>query len=236
MDNAQNLQAVWQGLSKDKRGDGRGAIYAFVAPTTGVGTSYVSRTMALMAGAQMRGDKQVLIVDMDIQNNAQSNWFFTPQVQARYGRADGPFDASFGTVPFWRVTPSMVDDLGQNLTDSHFMSLHSLTGANIAFTRFQWERFKQGQNVHIQNSRAYWHKLREYFGAIFVDIPALDRTDIISSICPEADNTVLVSAPQDAKSRALGDAYSKITSLNGHCAGVIFNQTPSQSSSYGSGI
>jgi len=83
MDNAQNLQSVWQDLSKDKRADGRGPIYAFTAPTSDVGTSYVARTMALLAGAQMQGDKQVLIVDMDIQKNTQSDWFSSPQAQAQ---------------------------------------------------------------------------------------------------------------------------------------------------------
>ncbi len=235
MDNAQNLQSVWQDLSKDKRVDGRGAIYAFTSPSTGVGTSYVARTMALLAGAHLHSEKQVLIVDMDIQNNAQSNWFLSPEAQVQYGSPIGPYDACFGTVPFWRVTPSMVDDHGQNLTDSHFMSLHTVDAAHITVTRFQWEQFRQGQNVHIQNARAYWHKLRDYFSAIFVDVPALDRADIISSICPEADSTILVCATQDAQSQALGDAYRKITSLNGHCSGVIFNETPAQFSGYGGG-
>jgi len=236
MDNAQNLQSVWQDLSKDKRADGRGPIYAFTAPTSGVGTSYVARSMALLAGAQIHGDKQVLIVDMDIQKNTQSDWFLSPQAQAQYGSPVGPYDACFGTAPFWRVTPSMVDDHGQNLTDSHFMSLHTVDTAHITFTRFEWQQFRQGQSVHIQNTRAYWHKLRDCFSAIFVDVPALDRADIISSICPEVDSTVLVCAEQDAKSKLLGDAYSKIISLNGHCSGVIFNETPAQISGYGGGV
>jgi len=235
MDNAQNLQSVWQDLSKDKRADGRGAIYALTAPSSGVGTSYVARSLALLAGAHMRGDKHVLIVDMDIQKNTQSNWFFSPEGQAQYGSPTGPYDACFAAVPFWQVTPSVVDDHGQNLTDSHFMSLHIVDAAHTAVTRFQWEQFRQGQTVHIQNARAYWHKLREYFSAIFVDVPALDRADIISSICPEADSTILVCAEEDAKSAALGDAYTKIISMNGHCSGVIFNETPAQFSGYGGG-
>ncbi|MCF6274442.1 MAG: hypothetical protein L3J05_01595, partial [Robiginitomaculum sp.] len=80
-----------------------------------------------------------------------------------------------------------------------------------------------------------WHKLRECFSAVFVDIPALDRADIVSSICPEADSSILVCAPQDANSRALGAAYEKITSMNAQCSGVIFNETPAQNSGYWSG-
>ena len=228
--NAQNLRAVWQGLSKDRRADGRGSVCVCTAPTSGVGTSFVTRSMAIIAAAQFRaenmGDKQVLIVDMDIQSNAQSNWFFSSEGQARYGASEGPYDACFGVAPFWRVTPSMVDDNGQNLTDSHFMSLHMVGTANVAFTYFHWEQFRPGQAAHIQNARDYWHKLRQHFGAIFVDTPALDRADIISTVCPEADNTLLVCASEEKHSRALGDAYTKINALNGRCAGVIFNERP----------
>ncbi len=234
--NAQNLRAVWQGLSRDKRADGHGAVYVCTAPTSGVGTSYVTRNLALIAAAHMRadniGDKQVLIVDMDIQQNAQSDWFFSPEGQASCGVSEGPYDACFGAAPFWRVTPSMVDDSGQNLTDSHFMSLHVAGAANIAFTHFQWDQFRPGQTAHIQNARDYWHKLRQYFGAIFIDTPALDRADIISTVCPEADSTILISASGDTQSKPLGDAYKRINAMNGRCAGVIFNDRPAQHSNY----
>lgn len=234
--NAQNLRAVWQGLSQDRRADGRGAVYVFAAPTTGIGTSFVTRSMALIAAAQMRannfGDKQVLIVDMDIQSNAQSNWFFSSEGQGQYGASEGPYDACYGAAPFWRVTPSMVDDAGQNLTDSHFMSLHVVSAANVAFTCFQWGQFRPGQTVHIQNARNYWHRLREYFGAIFVDTPALDRADIISTVCPEADSTILVCGSKDAQSKSLGDAYGRINATGGRCAGVILNDLPPQYSDY----
>ena len=233
--NAQNLRNVWQGLSGNRRADGRGAVYVCTAPTTGVGTSYVTRNLALIAAAQMpenKEGKQVLIVDMDIQSNSQSGWFFSPEGQAAYGPSEGPYDACFGAAPFWRVTPSMVDDNGQNLTASHFMSLHTVGAANVAFTCFQWGQFRQGQNAHIQNAREYWHRLRQYFGAIFVDTPALDRADIISTVCPEADRTILVSAPGDTQSKSLGDAYTKINAMNGHCAGVIFNDRPAMNTDY----
>ena len=230
--NAQNLQAVWQGLSNDRREDGRGAVYVCTAPTSGVGTSYVTRNLALIAARQMSGDKQVLIVDMDIQQSEQAGWFFSPEGLGQCGASEGPYDACFGAEPFWRVTPSMVDDSGQNLTDSHFMSLHVVSAANIAFTNFQWGQFRPGQTVHIQNARDYWHKLRQYFGAIFVDTPALDRADIISTVSPEADSTILVSASGDTHSKTLGNAYTKINALNGRCAGVIFNDLPTQHSDY----
>jgi len=224
--NAQNLQLAWQGLSQNKRADGRGSVYVFTSPASKAGTSFVTRSMALIAAAALPKDKQVLIVDMDIQSNAQASWFFAPQALSQYGNPEGPYDACFGTAPFWRVTPAMVDDAGLSLTDSHFMSLHMVSAANVAFTCFQWERFRQGQTAHIQNARGYWHSLRQRFGAIFVDTPALDRADIISTVCPEADSTILVSTAREAHAKSLGDAYVKIGAMAGRCAGVILNELP----------
>jgi len=226
--NTRNLQIAWQTLSQNKRADGRGSVYVFTSPTSKVGTSFVTRSMALIAAANLPKDKQVLIVDMDIQSNAQASWFFSPPALAQYGNPEGPYDASFGAVPFWCVTPSMVDDSGHSLTDNHFMSLHMVSAANVAFTCFQWGQFRQGQTAHIQNARDYWHSLRQYFGAIFVDTPAMDRANIISTVCPEADSTILVCASQDAQSKSLGDAYVKIGAMAGHCDGVILNERPHQ--------
>lgn len=234
--NDQSLQTAWESLSHGRRADGHGAVYAFASPTSNVGTSYVTRNMALLVAAQLPPGKQVLIVDMDIQSSAQANWFFAQQAVTKYGSPDGPYDASFGMQSFWRVTPSMVGKDGQNLTDSHFMSLHVVNSANVAFTCFQWQQFRPGQTVHMQNAHGYWLKLRENFAAIFVDTPALDRADILGAICPLADSTVLVCAPGEAQSKALGDAYTKISAMPSQCAGVILNDLPPQYSGYGGSI
>lgn len=230
--NTQKLQSAWQGLSQDKRADGRGSVYVFTSPKSKIGTSFVTRCMALIAASTLPKDKQVLIVDMDIQANAQASWFFAQQALAQYGSPEGPYDACFGTSPFWRVTPSMVDDTGQSLTDNHFMSLYMVNAANVAFTCFQWEKLRQGQTAHIQNARDYWHNLRKHFGAIFVDTPALDRSDIISTVCPEADATILVSTAQDVQSKSLGDTHEKIEAMAGHCSGVVLNELPNYYASH----
>ena len=232
-DNTQSLRAAYQSLCAKPRADGRGAIYVFASPRTGAGTSYVARNIAQIAKAYQPDGAQVLLVDMDIQNNAQSTHFFAPETQGRLGAPEGPYDASFGAEPFWRVTPSMVNEQGHNITDSHFMSLHIVSAAGIAFTHFHWEQFRDGQHVHLQSARAYWHKLRDHFPVIIVDTPALDRTDVLSTICPEADATVMVSGSEDMQAQSLADTNKLITDIGGSCAGVILNEKPTPVSSYG---
>ena len=234
--NAHNLSAAYTRLSTNKRADGQGSIYVFCSAKSQCGTSYVARSMALIAEQNLMPGEQVLLVDMDIQNNAQSSYFFAPENQTYYGLPSGPYDASFDVQTFWKVTPAIVDNDGENKSDNHFMSLHKPEALSMMFTHFHWEHFLQGQNVHIQNSREYWHKLRQHFSVIIIDTPALDRADIIGTVCPEADACILVSTNQDARSQSLTDIATHVQSLGGTCAGVILNQPPIQTTNYGGAL
>lgn len=234
--NAHNLSAAYTKLRTNKRADGQGSIYVFCAAKSRCGTSYVARNMALIAEQALMPGEQVLLVDMDIQNNAQSGYFFAPENQPYYGLPTGPYDASFDVQTFWKITPTIVGNGSENESDNHFMSLHKPAALSMMFTHFHWEHFRQGQNVHIQNARGYWHKLRQHFSVIIIDTPALDRADIIGTVCPEADACILVSASQDAQSQNLTDIANHVQGLGGTCAGVILNQPPIQTTNYGGAL
>lgn len=235
-DNSQILRAVYQQLSQDKRADGRGAIYAFTAAQTGVGTSFTAREMALIAAQDAPNGQQVLLIDMDISKNSQSGYFLAQDSQNHFGAPSGPYDACFGTKPFWQVTPSMVGENGENISDSNFMSLHIIEAISLAFTAFHWENFREGQTVQLQNSRDYWHKIRDHFSAVIIDTPALDRADILSTVVAEADTSILVASTATSKDAALGAAHTRITSLGGRCAGVILNDGPMPLAEYGGAL
>ncbi len=234
--NAHNLSQVYAQLSQEKRADGQGSLYVFCAAKSRCGTSYVARNMAMIAQQSLPRGGQVLLIDMDIQNNAQSAYFFSPESQASYGAPTGPYDAGFGEMPFWKVTPAVVGVDGENVSSSHFMSLHAVTDPSIMFTHFHWEHFRQGQNVHIQNARNYWHKLRQHFAVIIVDTPAIDRSDILETICPEADANILVCANNDACSQSLTSVANRLQGMGARCAGVILNQAPLATGNYGGAI
>ena len=228
----ESLRAPYQRLYADMRCDGKGIITVFSAAHSDVGTSFVTRAMAMHAAKSLPKDKQVLLIDMDIQKNAQSAYFFTPENQSRFGHPHGPYDASLGQIPFWRITPSIVNTQGQNVSDAHYMHLYTLEGLRLAFTHFHWESLRKGQNVHIQNVGEYWHVLRAHYGAIFVDMPALDRSDYAQIICPLADQTVLIASPDTARSPKLAAAYTKIKAMQAQCAGVIINECPTRRHHY----
>lgn len=233
--NDPGLLAVYNGLASRARPDGQGAIYALVSPHSGAGTSHIARQLALIAAANTGSGSQILLVDMDVQKNAQSLWFNTPSAQSKYGRAEGPYDASFGAQPFWRVSPTMLNENGEGLSDSNYVSLHLLQGLPLAYTQFHWEEFRQGQSVHIQNARAYWHALRSRFDKVFIDLPAMDRANILSTVAPEADSSILVCGTQNQNSPDLKTAAQSLTACGARCSGVILNDGPAPMGHYGAG-
>ncbi len=235
--NSQTLAKVWQNLSAGIAGD-KGSIFAFVSPQSGNGTSYIVREMALLAAkqAQTSQSKPVLVIDMDIQNSAQAEYFFSNNAISEFGTPNGPYDASFGKRGFWRIIPSVVGEDGQVLTDSHFMSLHILPNLPLGFSNFHWEKFMRGQSVQIAEASDYWQALRQNFSAIFVDLPALDRSDILKTISPEADQNILITNPDHANLRPIGDLYAKLKAMNAKCAGMIINELPRSGALYGGNI
>jgi len=236
VDNTQSLYAAYNQLTAEPHADGRGSIYVFSAAQTGAGTSFVAREMALIAAQGLTDGGQVLLVDMDISQNSQFAYFSSLETQSRLGATSGPYDACFGATPFWQVTPSMVGENGQIISESQFMSLHMVQDRSLAYTCFHWENFRDGHTVQLQNSRDYWNKLRDHFSAVFIDTPALDRSDVLSTIVGEADSSILVSATSMSQDAGLGAAHRRIISLRGSCAGVILNDGPERVAEYGGAL
>jgi len=157
MINAQHpLQSVLASLSTPERGDGRAPVITMTAAHTGVGTSYVTRTLALLAA----------------QHHA-------PQ----YGQVQGPYDATFGQEPFWQVSPDGVDEMGRRKSAALYGGLNLIGNTALAVTEFRWSEIKAGQSVHIRHAREYWHGLRDQFAMVIVDTPVVGEADKTVLIC-----------------------------------------------------
>ncbi len=176
----------------------------------------------MLAATKMNADQRVLLVDADLQNNAQSAAFFSDAFMSAYGMPQGPFDACFGQIPFWMVTPNSAE----HGSDARFVSLHTSMGGRLALTHFHWELVKPGQNVMIRAVRDYWHNLRANFSYAFVDIPAFDRANLKEEICAEADTTLLVSDQSDHHSTGIKSLYDELNASGAHCAGLVINALP----------
>lgn len=182
------------------------------AARSGAGTSYVVRELALtMAGT----GRSVLIADMDISRCDQYARF------AADGAAlSGPYDASYGTAPFWQVSPAIAGSDGQTT----FGALYQCPSLGVSVTSFLWQNLRQGQSVNIARAPDYWSALRGAYNAVIIDVPALDRSDCGNTVFAYADSNVLIAPGSDAPDNHM--AFGAITAAGGTCAGVIFNSLP----------
>ncbi len=217
------LRSVLATLCAPVRGDGRAPVIALTASDTGVGTSYVSRMLALLAAEHYAGYAQrVALVDLDITKQSQMAYF--RGATDDYGEIEGPFDATFGQAPFWQVSPDGVDEQGRRKSAGLYGGLNLIGTTGLAVTEFRWSEIKPGQTVHVRAARDYWHRLRDHFALIIVDTPAFDRADTALTIITEADKTVLVCAPDTAHLPSQKALSGRIQSAEGRCAGLVINE------------
>ena len=231
MINAQHpLQSVLSSLSTPERGDGRAPVITMTAAHTGVGTSYVARTLALLAAQHYAPlGRRVCLVDMDISQQSQMSFF--REATHQYGQVQGPYDATFGQEPFWQVSPDGVDAMGRRKSAALYGGLNLIGNTALAVTEFRWSEIKAGQSVHIRHAREYWHGLRDQFAMVIVDTPAFDRADTALTVVGEADKTVLICSPETAKLPAQKLLSDRINAAQGRCAGLVINEGPARAHS-----
>lgn len=210
-------QALGQ-IVRTSRADGRGRVFAVCAGEDKQGTSYCARGLSL-AAAHL--GFECLLVDMDITQNTQFEAVTSPDVIRDFGQMNGPYDASLGQDPFWRVSPSAMTDNGQRESDAAFAALHMLGHGQLSVTRFLWDKIKPGQTVHIAQARPYWHAARDKYALTFIDIPSTARSQAGGTVFGEADGTVLVAT--DSRSASAKDMLAKVNAAGGTCVGIILN-------------
>lgn len=209
-------------------------VIAMISPQSRSGVSYVARALAELGAEQFSSyGKQVLLIDYDINQQTQAAYFEHSVAGSINKQLQGPYDATFGQNPFWQVSPDTLAQNGQRDTETTHCGLYLVGETGLAVTRFHWNSIKEGQTVHIVESRDYWNAVREKFGLVIVDCPAFDRSDIALNVIPYADKSVIVSLKAQAANPANAALAQTISDAAGKCAGIILNEGPSQNMAFG---
>jgi cellulose biosynthesis protein BcsQ len=195
-----------------------------LSPFTHSGTSFVARDFACLAATHFSGKGQrVALVDYDLNQQTQADWFETPGAQARYGALQGPYDANMGETPFWKVSPDIINEAEEASGSDQACRLYLSMSGQLAITRFHWDNIRPGQSVHIVRSAAYWQAMRQMFGLIVVDCPAFDNSDISLNVIPDADHTIIITPESRVTDPAIQSLSADIVAAGGRCAGQILN-------------
>lgn len=199
-------------------------IVLLTSPFTRAGTSYVARDFALLAAIQIAPmGGRVALVDLDLNQQAQGAYFDLRTSQMIHGALAGPYDATFGALPFWQVSPDTVGEDDKRDGTGQICGLYLVGESGVAITRFSWNSVREGQTVHVVKSPGYWLAARNQFSLVVVDTPAFDRSDVALNVIPSVDQTILVSPSTRAHDPALSNLSSQIAAVGGTCAGMIVN-------------
>ncbi len=211
------LQSVFDGLRANPRPDGLGQIIQIMSASSHAGTSHVTRNLSLIAARQMvEGSQRVGLFDCDFSQLAQTNYFFAA---SRAADMQGPYDASFGATPFWQISHS--NGAVSEAPNLYGLYIEAQTG--LAVTSLFWDQIAQTDKLTIRKSQAYWEALRSHFSYIFIDSPALDRSQESLLISPDCDGTILVAKAEEANDQSHIRAREQVFQAGGHYKGLLLN-------------
>lgn len=198
----------------------RGRVILFAAAQTGEGVSTVAREFARMAA--VRGRRPAWLVDGDLAQQAQME-----QVEAqpdRFGRLGPAVQASPDGSAFFTVAPPMRGRDGRAVAPGRLMTTRACLGGRLYVTHFHNEVLRAGQRAEAVNDPRYWTRLRAHADTIVIDAPAADRSDMILTLAPLADATVLVVAAETTDAAGPVALRDEIDAQGGRIAGVVMNR------------
>ncbi|MBN9480810.1 MAG: hypothetical protein J0I52_11265 [Bordetella sp.] len=198
----------------------RGRVILFAAAQTGEGVSTVAREFARMAA--VRGRRPAWLVDGDLTQQAQMQ-----QVAAqpdRFGRLGASVQASPDGSAFFTVTPPMRGRDGRPVAPGRLMTAKACLGGRLYVTRFHNEVLRAGQRAEAISDARYWTRLRAHADTVVIDAPAADRSDMVLTLAPLADATILVVAAETTDAAGPVALRDEIDAQGGRIAGVVMNR------------
>jgi len=211
------LRSVLSGIYGHNREDGLGKIVQITSAQSGVGTSYVARNLALLASSDLAPSGQrVALIDYDLAQMAQSQYFFAPQ---RLNDVSGPYDASYGQSGFWAA--QNIQGKSREISDLCAFYLDNHTG--LAVSTFLTDRLFGGETIALRHAANYWQNLRRHFAFVMIDTPAIDRANEALNLAPIANTTILVAEAETANDPMHESAKNAILNSGGRYEGVLLN-------------
>ncbi len=211
------LRSVLMGLTAAPPNNGLGQIIQITSATSSVGTSYIARNLALIAATDFcQHTSRVGLFDCDFSRLAQTGYFFSAQ---RANNMSGPYDALFGQTGFWTVN----NQYGYQREVDDLCAIYIDEKTGLAVSTVFMDRMAYDERAYIRHCPEYWRTLRSQFSLIFIDGPALDRSQDSLTLAPICDSTILiadVNTPNDDNNRRAREA---ILATGGHYGGLLMN-------------
>lgn len=173
--------------------------------------------------AAVRGRRPVWLVDGDLTQQSQMQ-----EIEAqpdRFGRLGPSVQASPDGSAFYAVTPPLRTRDGRPAAPGRLMTAKACLGGRLYVTHFHNEVLRAGQRAEAINDARYWTRLRAHADTVVIDAPAADRSDMILTLAPLADCTVMVVAAETTDASGPVALREEIDAQGGRIAGVVMNRS-----------
>jgi Mrp family chromosome partitioning ATPase len=205
------LQGVWTAVAAAT--GGTGAAVMFMGARRGDGVSQIARDFAKLSAS--RAAKSVWLLDLDFFADSQFE-----ALGGASGRFGGPFDMTFGRMPFWRGSPRAQDgSQGEGAVVGYRSSTDKLF-----VSRFMKSALQPDQRLQVASAPDYWGAVRAGVDMTVVDAPALEHSRAGLALVSDMDGVILVLDKDNGDVRDAVEMRDEVTSRGGRCLGIVVSK------------
>jgi Mrp family chromosome partitioning ATPase len=205
------MQGVWSAVAAAT--GGAGAAVMFMGARRGDGISIVARSFAELSAS--RAARSVWLLDLDFFADAQFE-----ALGGKGGRFAGPFDMTFGRMPFWRASPRAPDG---SQGEGAVVGFRTRTD-KLFVSRFNKSALGQDQKLQVAPAPDYWRAVRSNVDLTIVDAPALEQSRAGLALVADMDGVVLVIDAENGDVRDAIEMRDEILGRGGRCLGIVVSE------------
>jgi hypothetical protein len=205
------MQGVWSAVAAAT--GGAGAAVMFMGARRGDGVSMIARSFAELSAT--RAARSVWLLDLDFFTDAQFQ-----ALGGGSGRLGGPFDMTFGRMPFWRASPRAPDgSQGEGAVVGYRSRIDKLF-----VSRFNKSALSSEQKLQVAPAPDYWRAVRNHVDLTIVDAPALEQSRAGLALVADMDGVVLVIDGENGDVRDAIEMRDEVLGRGGRCLGIVVSE------------
>jgi hypothetical protein len=205
------MHGVWSAVAAAT--GGAGAAVMFMGARRSDGISTIARNFAELSAA--RAARSVWLLDLDFFSDTQFE-----ALGGRSGRFGGPFDMTFGRMPFWRASPRAPDGgQGEGAVVSYRSHIDKLF-----VSRFNKTALAPDQKLQVAPAPDYWRAVRNAVDLTIVDAPPLELSRAGLALVADMDGVVLVIDAENGDVRDAIEMRDEILGRGGRCLGIVVSE------------
>jgi Mrp family chromosome partitioning ATPase len=209
MSNVQEqMQGVWSAVAAAT--GGAGAAVMFMGARRGDGVSDIARSFAQLSAS--RAARSVWLLDLDFFADSQFD-----ALGGASGRFSGPFDMTFGRMPFWKASPRAQDgSQGEGAVVGY-----RTTTDKLFVSHFSKSALRGEQKLQVAPAPDYWRAVRNSVDMTVVDAPALEHSRAGLALVADMDGVILVIDNDHGDVRDAIEMRDEVIGRGGRCLGIV---------------